>query len=162
MGTVSNALKLTVKFGNLQDDPATIEKTFVANATIECYPYGPINTIQPNLMVKYQNNEYHPDYQTFNYFYIEEWDRYYFMDPPTYDSGIVYITGNEDVLMTFKDEILAQVLLISRTEDKDRAIFYYPDTDVLPSSVVWTSTINFPQGFNTGWTLGSGILIQAI
>lgn len=163
MGTVSDTLKLTVKFGHLQEDPATIEKNFVSNATIECYPYGPINTMQPSLMVKYQNSEQHPDYQNFNYFYVVEWKRYYFMKPPTYDSGIVYIGGNEDVLMTFKDEILDQHLLMSRVEERSLNNMYYPDSQQIPCCATWTTTEDFPVGFNAGWVLGStGALVQAI
>ena len=164
MGTVSNTLKLTLEFAVLQEDPATIEKDFVPiTPFVECYPYGELNVLSPNFKFKYDDTTTRGLYKNCNYFRVAEWNRYYFMSPPTYDSGICYISGQEDVLMTFKNEILTQPFILSRVEQRSFANMYYPDNQQIPICAAWTTTENFPIGFNESWVLGStGALVQAI
>lgn len=53
-----------------------------------------------------------------NYCYISEWNRYYFIDDFVVSTGhIINLSCNVDVLMSFKDDILNQDVIISKQEN---------------------------------------------
>lgn len=160
MATIDENLKLTLNFYLISDPPNTIEKDLNFSVTTErCYPYDSLNTLNPTFILKYSNNGL-KDYSKYNYFYVNEWDRYYFMKPPVYEKGKVYITGEEDVLMTFKTEILDQEVLVERTPRKESNA-YLPDGGAQPYVPVWTSTINFPEKFSEDWLFNDRVLVQS-
>lgn len=167
MGAISETYKLTIQFGVLQDNPATIEKTFVNSHSENCYPFNELNVLNPTFILKYENVgqiSTKDFYSNYNYFYIPEWNRYYFMEPPVYDSGLVYITGQEDVLMTFKDELLNPnfKVILARTEEKEYANAYLGDDAARPYVAAWTSTINFSDTLDEGWLLNDEVMVLAL
>lgn len=66
--------------------------------------------------------------RTANYIYIEDWNKYYYIDNRTYNNnGIITISCNEDVLMSFKDKIRATEQNITRSEDPNIYNLYIND-----------------------------------
>lgn len=106
---------MTINFYSVEDDPRTIEKTLVST-----YPNVGVNLLgscsvhDPQLVLSYDSR-----LLSSNYFEIVEWNSYYFMgDPILSPGGRCTITGHEDVLMTYKDKILALNAYCTRCESK--------------------------------------------
>lgn len=161
MANINTNLKLTIQFYNSTENPKKIGKD-IGSPLLElsCYPYREIDTLNPTLYLKW-NEQTLSDLSTYNYFYLVEWDRYYFMKPPVYKSGKVFISGEEDVLMTFQNEILNQDLLVERTS-RSGAQFFLADGAVVPYVPTWTYTIDFPECFDEDWLLNEGVLVQTM
>lgn len=57
----------------------------------------------------------------YNYAYIPQFGRYYYISPQTFKTGgIVSLTLSVDVLMTYKDSILNSTQLIDRVQSKGK------------------------------------------
>ena len=134
------------------DEPNKVNKTLTGDYTIEgslkgeCTIENPIILIESGINI----NEY-------NYFYIPEFDRYYFRTRFTVvRNGFIRIEGKTDVLMSFKDQIQNFDVILDHSETKF--------TDYM-SSPVWqtlvktkTDILNFPYGLSDD---GEFILITA-
>lgn len=66
------------------------------------------------------------DIKKYNYMYVSEVSRYYFIDRITTENGLVKIMGRCDVLMSHKKDILASSQFILRQQNKRSA--YLPDS----------------------------------
>ena len=66
---------------------------------------------------------------SFNYVYIPEFNRYYFVDePPEYDSGYYTIKLRCDVLMSFKNTFTEEEVVVDRSESAYN--LYLPDNEL--------------------------------
>lgn len=84
-----------------------------------------------------------------NYFYISEFDRYYFItDIVSIRNGIVQISGHVDVLTSFKDEIRLNSAIIQKSENNWN--LYLNDGSIHIYQYTKTTTHNFPNGFPKG------------
>jgi len=72
------------------------------------------------------------DIKKYNYMYVSEVARYYFIDTITTENGLVKITGRCDVLMSHKKDILASKQYILRQEKNNNSP--YLDDNMLPIS----------------------------
>lgn len=72
------------------------------------------------------------DIKKYNYMYVSEVARYYFIDSITSENGLVKITGRCDVLMSHKKDILASKQYILRQEHKNNSP--YLEDGMLPIS----------------------------
>lgn len=106
---------MTINFYSVEDDPRTVEKTLIST-----YPNVGVNLLgscsvhDPQLVLSYDSR-----LLSSNYFEIVEWNSYYFMgDPVLSPGGRCTIVGHEDVLMTYKDKILALNAYCTRCESK--------------------------------------------
>ena len=93
----------------------------------------------------------------FNYCYIDEFDRYYFVNDVTViRDNIMRLSLYVDVLESFKTEILSQNVIIDKnTNDIDK---YLPDENWLVNVKTKTDIINFSNGLLES---GEFILITA-
>ena len=84
-----------------------------------------------------------------NYFYISEFDRYYFInDIISINNNIVQITGHVDVLTSFKSEIRLNSAIIQKSENNWN--LYLNDGSIHTYQYTNTSTHKFPNGFPKG------------
>ena len=82
----------------------------------------------------------------FNYMYITEFHRYYFITGITsIKKGLWQIDGHCDVLETYKTQIKAQKAVVERQEQKYNLYLNDPDWKVYRNKEVFTRT--FPSGF---------------
>lgn len=89
-----------------------------------------------------------PDY---NYLYIEEWNRYYFIRNIEYaQGGIVYIYCHIDVLMTYRSEIRNQAAIIHRNENS--ANLYLTDSEFPVENHNQIFYKKFPSGLDLGFS----------
>ena len=95
----------------------------------------------------------------YNYMYIEEFGRYYFIDDiVSINNKLWEIHASVDVLYSFADEILSNSAIIEKSEDEDNANLYLDDGSFVMDTRLFNTLIEFPNGFNSN---GSYILICA-
>lgn len=95
----------------------------------------------------------------YNYMYIAEFDRYYFItDISTIRNNIWRIEGEVDVLMSFRDDILSSTCIIDKVENEGHANLYLDDGSFVMDSRKYNEIKEFPNGLNNN---GTYILICA-
>lgn len=98
------------------------------------------NVLSPTLITS-QNISH-----TFNYIYISDFNRYYYVRNITYSQQRFYIECAVDVLMSFNTDIKSLELIANRSSSRFNV--YQPDPHVkfLQKSIV--ATQKFPYGFS--------------
>lgn len=83
----------------------------------------------------------------YNYVYIEDLHRYYFIVNKTIiNNNIIELSLHIDLLMSFKDSLLQQTCIIARQENKYDA--YLNDDNIQVESYERIQTRLFPSGFS--------------
>lgn len=128
-----------------------IDKTITSVATLTGSIKEPSSIINPVIMIEYN------DPTAFNYVYIEEFNRYYFVnDVIVVRNNLLKLSLTVDVLESFKTSILAQNVIISKNAD----LFdnYLPDENLMTLVKTKTDIVNFSGGLLDS---GEFILITA-
>ena len=106
---------LDVYFGVCKADPLVMNKASyltMQENPIRCNLYDACSILSPTLKLRYNSA-----LMGYNYFYIPEWGRYYFMETPEVQPGeITIIKGSEDYLYSNLSEIQALECNIVRNE----------------------------------------------
>lgn len=132
---------MQVNFYTITDNPKKILKelgTPLIKSDIQ--PYNDCSTEKPVLLLNYDRNIIVSN----NYFYIPEWNTYYFMnhDVKAISGGRMIISGYEDYLMTNADEILNLDVYAIRSENNRNKYL----KDSIPAQVQRNcNTIAFPE-----------------
>ena len=96
---------------------------------------------------------------SYNYMYIEEFGRYYFIDDiRSVNNNIWEISAHVDVLETYKEAILSNSAIIENTERKGANMYLYDPEIMRVNCKHKTDIINFPSGL---LDTGEFILITA-
>lgn len=106
-------MSMTVTFYNITDDPRVLDKHL-----------GTALLTLNNVKLKGEVDEYSPtlelandvNLENANYFYIQEWGKYYYKVPNTTNNMGFIVQGEEDVRMTWKRQIRNSGGIISRCE----------------------------------------------
>ena len=128
-----------------------IGKTITEVDTLEGSLKDSSSIIKPVILSEYD------DPTAFNYVYIDEFARYYFVnDVVVVRDGLLRISLTVDVLESFSAGILAQnVIVDNSTNDYN---LYLPDDNLLTLVKTKTDIVNFPSGLLES---GEFILITA-
>lgn len=111
---------MIMKMYNTSDSNNTINKTLANETEFNIKLKGDTSITQP-IVVLYSNNII-----LFNYAYIPEFNRYYFVDKiELFPNGIYNITLNVDVLESFKNDIKNSYGIISKQTNINN---YYNDS----------------------------------
>lgn len=105
---------LTIDIGNCIADNRVLDKTsFITWGTpINCEVFHECSIMNPVFMLKYSSS-----IVDYNYVKVQSWGRYYYIvDQTVAPGGRIYITCQEDVLMSNKEEILRLRANIHRNE----------------------------------------------
>lgn len=104
-------MALTVTLYNCQDDKRVANKTLsVASAPISAQIYEDSSVMNPRLIL-----EWNMTYTTYNYMYIQEYGRYYFItDIVATSGGKCIITAHVDVLKTYFSVYSALPAIVTR------------------------------------------------
>ena len=128
---------MIAKTYNTNDSTNTINKTLDFITDIDVKFKEEVNIYNPNIILKYD------DLIDFNYIYIYKFKRYYFIeDIEVFPNKIYNLTLKCDVLMSFKDDILASYgNITSQTNYNDYYNFDYSsevrkETNIYNSNVV--------------------------
>ncbi len=119
---------------NYKGQPNTINKAITPLGTLNVALRTEINVHNPTIKIQMPPNMY-----GFNYVYIEDFGKYYFVDNFRYVGGNTYIlTLSLDVLQTYKDVILQSTALIVESDKANRDLSVnsnvfnvFPKTDIL-------------------------------
>ena len=95
-------------------DPNVLVKRLDTLATESAQPYGEIDLSAPELVLSDVSKSI---LNKVNYCYIPELERYYTAQITLTNNGMYILSGQVDVLMSFKDEILAIPAIVDRQED---------------------------------------------
>ena len=119
---------------NYKGQPNTINKELTPLGTINVDLRPEINVHKPTIKIQMPPNMY-----GFNYVYIEDFKKYYFVENVRYIGGQTYLlTLSLDVLQTYKDVILQSTALIVESDNANRDLSVnsnvfnvFPKTDIL-------------------------------
>ena len=119
---------------NYKGQPNTINKTLTPLGTLNVTLQPDFNVQNPTLKIQIPPNMY-----GFNYVYIEDFAKYYFVDNFRYVGGQTYLlTLSLDVLQTYKDVILQSTALIVESDNANRDLSVnsnvfnvFPKSDIL-------------------------------
>lgn len=119
---------------NYNGQPNTINKALTPSGKINVALRPELNVHNPTLKIQIP-----PDMYGFNYVYIDEYKKYYFVDNFRYVGGNTYIlTLSLDVLQTYKDVILQSTALIVESDNANRDLSVnsnvfnvFPKTEIL-------------------------------
>lgn len=104
---------MIVKFGKFSGDIRQITKLMTDVVEVTGTLRDKCNVLTPELLVK-------TDVREFNYVYIEEFKRYYYVkDITQYRQGMWVCQLKVDVLMSYRDSILEFNGIVSRLNDSD-------------------------------------------
>ena len=120
---------------------------------------GSIKTPTSAMNVVIEIEKSNPVKYGYNYMYIAEFGRYYFIDDiKNISNNRWIITASVDVLFSFIDDILATTAIIDKTETENAANLYLDDGSFVMDSRKYNEVKEFPSGLNEN---GSYILICA-
>lgn len=137
---------MNVYFGVCTADPLMLDKTghvTLQESPVSCNIYEPCPIFSPVLKLRYSSTLI-----GYNYFYIPDWNRYYFMETPEVHPGeIAIIRGSEDYLYSNMEEIKALICNIIRQEyySDDK---YIMDNEITKSGKSYVKTLEFKSSGN--------------
>lgn len=109
-------MAITVTFYNCADDKRVMSKTLTTGSTVTAELYDKTSVISPAIRLAYSAS-----YTQYNYMYIAEFNRYYFITNMTTDSGgAIIIQGEVDVLQTYNTEIGNLPAIVVRAARKNQ------------------------------------------
>lgn len=141
-------MAITVQFGNVaKKNNSTYRGTFTAS--LSCILKENCSILNPSLFVDIGNPS------NYNYCYISDFGRYYYVNDWTYERGKWLAQCSVDVMATYKDEIGASSQYILRaSNDSDGTIL---DTMYPTKNIIYESSDYIPNP----WSL-SGVYIVGI
>lgn len=131
---------MQVNFYQVTDNPKKILKSLGIATIKQVAPYSDCSVSNPTLLLDYDRSIIVDN----NYFYIPEWNSYYFMnhDIKAISGGRMIVSGYEDVLMSNADEILNLNAYVVRSQSNRNKYL----NDSIPAQVQRTcNTIAFPN-----------------
>ena len=141
---------MLITFYKIDEPNNKLVKTLIGGFQVDATLYEPYSLEQPQVILS-------TAYDDYNYAYIEDYDRYYFVGEPIMDhDGLIIYPFMIDVLMSNKDQILDLEATIQRQEYNFNE--YINDGTFIPDTREFIQCINFTNGFNDS---GELILITA-
>lgn len=98
------------------------------------------------------------NYPNFNYFYISDFNRYYYVTDKTTEHDRTVVNGHCDVLMSFNSEIKNLNIVAERVSNASGVDFYQVDPEISFKNYKNIKTKAFPNGFSES---NSYILVAA-
>ena len=128
---------MTVTLYKNTSDKRNLNKSLTEIKTVSATAKGDINIISPTLIIQYFNTD-------FNYCYISELNRFYYVNSLTLLSGQrLQIDLSVDVLMTYKEEIKNLTVNVLRYENIDPT--FLTDSRIPLFSDTLQKVIEFPE-----------------
>lgn len=120
-----------------------IEKTLLKENEMIGQMVNETSIMKPTIMIEL------PTMTPYNYAYIPELGRYYFIAEATnVRTNLWRVNCTVDVLMSFKNEILNLKAIVEKQESETVSNRYLDDGSYITENKTFIETINFPNGFN--------------
>ena len=142
---------MDIRLCNNNSEKNKINKSITAGITLSGALRNSSNVVTPTIIINIENPT------IYNYAYIPEFKRYYFItDYISVRTGIWQINLKSDVLMSFKDSILASRVLVNKSESNGNN--YLSGSNWVSNCKAKTDIISFSGGLLND---GQYILITA-
>lgn len=142
---------MDIRLCNNNSEKNKINKTITAGITLSGTLRNSSNVVTPTIIINIENPT------IYNYAYIPEFKRYYFItDYISVRKGIWQLNLKSDVLMSFKDSILASRVLVNKSESNGNN--YLSGSNWVSNCKAKTDIISFSGGLLND---GQYILITA-
>ena len=91
---------------------------------------------------------YSADVLRYNYCYIEDFRRYYYISSIDAVSNEIYdVTLRVDVLMSFRGDITQLYCIVSKQTDVENGDEYIDDSSLVTDNLMFSTVYTFPNGF---------------
>lgn len=135
-------------------EPERFTKSLSGSLTLSGTVRGETNVINPEILIEGSPEDFPSDY---NYAYIPEFERYYFINEVTaFRNNVTVLFMHVDVLMSFKEDILSNSAMVDKQALAGN--MYLNDGSWMHESREFYTIKSFQNGFNDD---GEYILITA-
>lgn len=91
---------------------------------------------------------YSADVLRYNYCYIEDFRRYYYISSINVVSNEIYdVTLSVDVLMSFRGDITQLYCIVNKQTDTENGDQYIDDSSLVTDNLMFSTVYTFPNGF---------------
>ena len=133
---------MNVSFYYNQSDDRQINKTLIEEKVFEGTVRDNVDVMNP--VVRFFSSEI----LRYNYCYIPDFHRYYFITSVTAVSNDIYdVNFTTDVLMSFRGEILQYPVIVDKQSQKANGDEYIDDSSLVTDNLLFSSVYNFSRGF---------------
>lgn len=144
---------MNITFYKNNSEPERFSKSLSNAVTVTGSLRDTSNVVNPEILIEGNPADFP---STYNYAYIPEFDRYYFVgDPVALRNNIIRLPLNVDVLMSFADDILSNQAIIDKQNAGNN---YINDGSWIRESREFYTIKSFQNGFEDN---GEYILITA-
>lgn len=133
-------MSINVSFYNTSSDPRMINKTLTLVSSLDCDLLDSTDITRPVILT-----DNPAALHSVNYMYIANFSRYYFVKTEIVNGSICKITGDCDVLMSFKSGVLATKVLLDRTANDNYNNLYLADEKIRKYAYERTQAKLFPN-----------------
>lgn len=159
-------MSITVKFHNFTKNIDSTMRPTGDGASFSCNLNSPSSVINPTISLTGMGNP-----SEYNYAYISDYNRYYWVKEWTYNAGVWTAFLSVDVLATYKDEISSSTQYVLRSSSQSNGFItdeMYPITDDIVIQTTQFSSKPFWQDLSNGEYVlgvigaGSGVQMGAV
>lgn len=133
-------MAINVSFYNTASDPRMINKTLTLVSSLDCDLLDSTDITRPVILT-----DNPAALHSVNYMYIANFSRYYFAKTEIINGSICKITGDCDVLMSFKTGVLNTKILIDRTSNDKLRNLFFTDEKIRKYAYERTQAKQFPN-----------------
>ena len=139
---------MTIYLYSIKEDRRKVTKITVATVpidTLSAHCKADVNVLDPVLEVANSANLPNCDY-----FYVPDWNRYYFVTGLTVGAQRCYLSGHVDVLQSYESDIRKIVAVIERQQSKSKGQLYMSDKMFKSEARKVIQIKKFNRQFNKG------------
>lgn len=136
-------MSYTVKIYINSSGPDYLDKTLSGETSVDCEFKAPVDIENPTIYIAAGAS-----YDQYNYCYISEFGRYYYMTPVAGTATTLTFECKSDPLMSFKAAIKACPAVISR--NPWHWDLYLPDPKIPVETRTLSAVLNFPENYFSG------------
>lgn len=131
---------MTIKLYKCVSDPKTVNKILNSELVLTGIAKDPVNAANPIIELEGDNDTL----AGYNYAYIQDWARYYFVTPQADSYNLNTFVFTTDVLMTAKPWLLSRLATVTRNEKLYNSYLTDPDFNAYAYRNIVTKA--FPAG----------------
>ena len=134
---------MEIQFLYNRSDERQISKELVSGITLEGTLRDDSSIISPSIL--FQSDEV----MRYNFCYIPQWQRYYFVrDVVSYRNNMYIVTMECDVLMSFKNDIFSFQVVVDKQTMGENGDEYIDDGSLVCDNTMFNRIYPFGEGFN--------------
>ena len=129
-------------YRNASEEHVLDKQLTVVNSGVTAMFKDDTNMINPTIIISSLMSK------NFNYVYISDTNRYYYVNDMTYSQQRTFINLSVDVLMSFRGHIMQLPAVVDKQAMKENGDEYIDDGSLVADNVMFTRVHQFASGFN--------------